>query len=290
VQGRLERIEAINLRVNAVVELLADEALQAADKADRRLAAGEAVGPLHGVPLSVKENVDVAGLPTTNGVPAMAEAMAPVDAPQVAHLHAAGAIPLGRTNMPDFASRWHTDNALQGATRNPWGRGAHPGRLQRRRGSRPGDGDDAAGRRDRHRRLPALARSVLWHLFVEDDAGPHSWGVLDRRARRAGVDLSRRRHSGPAVLNPGASVGAGLLVCEPAARANALSGFDAREVLPVEDPTDEFSAAANPDLFEDRLEVLLRGPGVMNRAAAISFVESPRSTSSAISRWRVVSE
>lgn len=127
VQAYLDRIEAINPRVNAVVRVLADEALQAADEADRRLAAGDAVGPLHGVPLTIKENVDVAGLPTTNGVLTMAEAVAPVDAPQVAHLRAAGAIPLGRTNMPDFASRWHTDNALHGATRNPWDAARTPG-------------------------------------------------------------------------------------------------------------------------------------------------------------------
>jgi amidase len=120
VEAHLGRIEEVNPRVNAVTRVLAEEALRAADEADRRLAAGDEVGPLHGVPLTVKENVDLAGHPTTQGVAALARAVPPVDAPHVAHLRAAGAIPIGRTNLPDFALRWHSDNALYGATRNPW--------------------------------------------------------------------------------------------------------------------------------------------------------------------------
>src|SRR6185295_18642271 len=76
-------------------------------------------GPLTGVPVSIKENVDVAGHATTWGIPALAEAVPPLDAPVVAHLRAAGAIVLCRGNMPDFALRWHTDNALAGPTLNP---------------------------------------------------------------------------------------------------------------------------------------------------------------------------
>lgn len=127
VQAHLARIEAVGPAVNAVVRVLADEALTAADGADRRLAAGEPVGPFHGVPITVKENVDVAGSPTTQGVPALVEAIPDVDAPQVAHLRAAGAIPIGRTNLPDFGLRWHTDNALHGPTRNPWDASRTPG-------------------------------------------------------------------------------------------------------------------------------------------------------------------
>ena len=77
-------------------------------------------GPLHGVPFTVKENIDVAGTPTTSGVPALAEAVAPIDAPQVERLRAAGAIPIGRTNLPDLGLRIHTDSSLRGLTRNPW--------------------------------------------------------------------------------------------------------------------------------------------------------------------------
>lgn len=125
VNAHLARIEAVNPALNAVVRVLADEARDAAVVADRRLAAGEAVGPLHGVPCTVKENIDMAGLPTTWGVAALANAVMPADAPVVERMRAAGAIPIGRTNLPDMALRIHTVSSLHGLTRNPW----HPGRT-----------------------------------------------------------------------------------------------------------------------------------------------------------------
>jgi amidase len=120
VQAHLDRVEAVNPHVNAIVRLLPEQALAAAGEADRLAADGTWLGPLHGVPFTVKENIDVAGTPTTQGVPALAEAIAPVDAPPVERLRAAGAIAFGRTNLPDFALRVHTDSALHGLTRNPW--------------------------------------------------------------------------------------------------------------------------------------------------------------------------
>lgn len=125
VDAHLARIEAVNPALNAIVRVLADEAREAARLADRRLAADEAVGPLHGVPFTVKENIDMAGLPTTWGVPALAEAVVPLDAPVVERMRAAGAIPIGRTNLPDMALRIHTVSSLHGLTRNPW----HPDRT-----------------------------------------------------------------------------------------------------------------------------------------------------------------
>jgi amidase len=125
VNAHLARIDTVNPAINAVVRVLADEARAAAGAADRRLAAGETVGPLHGVPFTVKENVDMAGLPTTWGVPALAQAVVPADAPVVERMRAAGAIPIGRTNLPDMALRIHTDSSLHGLTRNPW----HAGRT-----------------------------------------------------------------------------------------------------------------------------------------------------------------
>jgi amidase len=127
IDAHLERIAEVNDKVGAQRVVLAEQAQAAADQADRQLAAGDVVGPLHGVPITVKENVDVAGSATTWGVAAMAEAIAPIDAPVVAHLRDAGAIPIARGNMPDFALRWHTDNALGGATRNPWDAALTPG-------------------------------------------------------------------------------------------------------------------------------------------------------------------
>ena len=125
VDAHLARIDAVNPALNAVVRVLADEARAGAVLADERLAAGEKVGPLHGVPFTVKENIDMAGLPTTWGVPALAKAVVPADAPVVERMRAAGAIPIGRTNLPDMALRVHTASSLHGLTRNPW----HPGRT-----------------------------------------------------------------------------------------------------------------------------------------------------------------
>jgi len=116
----LGRVEAVNGDLNAIVAILGDEAEKAADSADQAVADGVPLGPLHGVPITVKENIDVAGWPTTHGVPAFAEAVVPVDAPVVERMRAAGAIPFARTNMPDFGLRVHTDSTLRGLTRNPW--------------------------------------------------------------------------------------------------------------------------------------------------------------------------
>lgn len=102
VQAHLDRIDAVNPRLNAIVRRLDESALAAADEADRAVAEGRELGPLHGVPVTVKENIDLAGTPTTQAVPALAEAIAPIDAPLVDRARAAGAIPIGRTNLPDF--------------------------------------------------------------------------------------------------------------------------------------------------------------------------------------------
>jgi amidase len=117
VQACLDRIEARNGALNAVTVVLAEEALAAADRG--------VAGPLAGVPFTVKENIDVAGTVTTYGVPGGTPAER--DAPHVVNLRAAGAIPVGRTNMPDLAMRWHTDNALHGATVNPFDATLSPG-------------------------------------------------------------------------------------------------------------------------------------------------------------------
>src|SRR5437588_3448825 len=117
VDAHLARIDAVNPALNAVVRVLADEARASAVKADQKLASGETIGPLHGVPFTVKENIDMAGLPTTWGVGALAQAVVPVDAPVVERMRAAGAIPIGRTNLPDMALRVPPASPLHGLTR-----------------------------------------------------------------------------------------------------------------------------------------------------------------------------
>lgn len=128
VRAHLERIEAVNSKLNALTVVLADEALTAAEACDRALAEGRSpLGPLHGVPMTVKENIDLAGTATTEGIVALAQSMPASDGPHVLQLRAAGAIPIARSNMPDFGLRWHTDNALRGTTLNPWDRSRTPG-------------------------------------------------------------------------------------------------------------------------------------------------------------------
>ena len=120
VEAHLARIEAVNGPLNAVVRVLADEARAGAAQADRQVASGAPLGSLHGVPITVKENIDVAGLPSTWGVGGFAEAVVPLDAPVVERMRAAGAVPIARTNLPDMGLRVHTDSSLHGLTRNPW--------------------------------------------------------------------------------------------------------------------------------------------------------------------------
>jgi len=127
VEAHLRRIEAVNPAVNAVTVVLVEQALDAADAADRAVAEGRTLPPLHGVPFTVKENLDLAGTPTTQGAKALSAAYPREDAPVVRRLKAAGAIPIGRTNCPTFAVRWHTDSELWGATVNPWDRARTPG-------------------------------------------------------------------------------------------------------------------------------------------------------------------
>ena len=127
VEAHLERIAEVNPALNAVVTVLEGEALAGAAAADADVAAGKPLGPLHGVPFTVKANIDLLGTPTTHGVPAFASAMPDTDHPMVERMKAAGAIPIGRTNLPDMALRVHTDSALYGLTRNPWNLGRTTG-------------------------------------------------------------------------------------------------------------------------------------------------------------------
>ena len=123
----LVRLEEVNPRINAVVDVMADDALAAADHADEIIARREAAGPLHGVPVTIKINVDCVGRTTTNGVAAFQDRIAKTDSPPVANWRKAGAIVIGRTNVPPFSARFFTDNALYGRTLNPWDVARTPG-------------------------------------------------------------------------------------------------------------------------------------------------------------------
>src|ERR1700744_3714219 len=119
VQAHLERIAEVNPEVNAIVTL-ADGAMEAAKKAEAAVMSGEQVGPLHGVPFTVKDAIDTAGVLTQRGSPIFKGRVADTDATVVARLKAAGGILIAKTNTPEFSYSIETDNLLTGRTNNPW--------------------------------------------------------------------------------------------------------------------------------------------------------------------------
>jgi amidase len=123
----LARVADRNGDLNAITYDLADQARIDAAEADAAVVRGDELGPLHGVPVTIKENIDQVGLANPNGVPAFANLMATEDAPLVRNLKQAGAIVIGRTNTPEFSMRGTTDNPLRGRTINPWGEPISPG-------------------------------------------------------------------------------------------------------------------------------------------------------------------
>ena len=118
-EAGLARLDAVNPVINAVVDHRPDDVLAQAVAIDAAIARGEAVGPLAGVPVTIKVNVDQRGHATTNGVAAFRDVIAAEDSPVVANFRKAGAVIVGRTNTPAFSHRWFTNNDLHGATYNP---------------------------------------------------------------------------------------------------------------------------------------------------------------------------
>ncbi|MEM7059144.1 MAG: amidase [Pseudomonadota bacterium] len=120
VGAAVDRMREVNGHLNAVVDDLGEKALADAAKADGIVADRGPIGPLTGVPVTIKVNVDQEGRATTNGVTAFKDVIATADAPLVTNLKAAGAIVIGRTNTPEFSFRATTDNELYGRTKSPW--------------------------------------------------------------------------------------------------------------------------------------------------------------------------
>ncbi|MGZ0712986.1 amidase (plasmid) [Coraliomargarita sp. W4R53] len=118
--AHLARIDALNPLFNAVTVTFADRSREVALEVDRAVAAGIDPGALAGVPFTVKENIDFTWSATTNGWRGARHAVPAADATIVSRMRAAGAVPIGRGNMPDFGMRWDTDNDLFGRTLNPW--------------------------------------------------------------------------------------------------------------------------------------------------------------------------
>lgn len=115
----LARLDAVNPKLNAVVDHRPEDVLKQADAVDAAIARGEDPGVLAGVPVTIKANVDQVGFATTNGLKLQRDLIAREDNPVVANFRKAGAILLGRTNCPAFSYRWFTTNLVHGDTRNP---------------------------------------------------------------------------------------------------------------------------------------------------------------------------
>ena len=126
-RASIERIQAVNPQLNAVVQLPAESALEAARAADRALARGELKGPLHGVPFTLKDAIESAGVICTGGTLGRAAYLPSEDATVVKRLSAAGGILLGKTNCPELGWAWESDNLIYGRTSNPYDLKLSPG-------------------------------------------------------------------------------------------------------------------------------------------------------------------
>lgn len=253
VSSCLARIDEVNPKVNALVDVRAEEALEAAAEADRLTASGADLGPLHGVPVAIKVNSDQTGYATTSGVVAFKDNVAQSDSPQVANLRAAGAILVGRSNSPAFSYRWFTNNDLHGRTLNPWDSSRTPG------GSSGG--------------ASAAVASGMVPLAHGNDIGgsvrypAYACGVVGLRptvGRVAGL-------YGPADEDPALSVQT-MLVQGPLARSvrDARLGLTGMMGADPRDPLHVPGAPQAPDVERPGRVALVRGHGVADPVPAVN--------------------
>lgn len=194
----LARLDAVNPRLNAVVQTMPEEALAAADAVDQAIARGETPGLLAGVPVTVKVNTDQKGFATTNGLKLQAGHRATEDSPVVSNLRKAGAVIVGRTNTPAFSLRWFTSNDIHGDTYNPRDKGLTPGGSSGGAGSATAAGIGAIGHGTDiggsvrypayacgiHGLRPTLGRIPAWNPSLPDrDIGPQLMAVSGPLAR-----------------------------------------------------------------------------------------------------------
>lgn len=122
----LERIKQINPKINAIINLMSEKALKQAEQADNLIAQGIILSPLHGVPVTIKDNVDVKGERNTNGG-IFKDRICQEDSTIATNFNIAGCVTIGMTNLPEFAIRWFSENPLFGRTLNPWNPEITPG-------------------------------------------------------------------------------------------------------------------------------------------------------------------
>jgi len=145
VDAHIKRIEEVNPKLNAFVTTTFESAREEARSAEEKITRGESVGPLHGVPVSVKDTFETAGVRTVAGSRLLENNIPERDAPVVARLKQAGAIVLGKTNVPEFAMDYRSENPVFGRTSNPWDLGRVPGGSSGGEGAAIASGCSPAG-------------------------------------------------------------------------------------------------------------------------------------------------
>ena len=230
-EAHLARIDAVNPQLNAIVTLDAERALKAAADADRAPAAGVALGPLHGLPIAIKDLEETAGMRTTHGSPIFRDHVPDFDTLLVERVRRAGAIVIGKTNTPEFGAGSQTFNAVFGPTRNPYDRSRTAG------GSSGGAGAAVASGM-----LPFADGSDLGASV----RNPASFNNL------VGLRPSPGRlpdFPSPSVWNPLSVYGPiARTVADAALLFRALVGPDPRAPLSLDDPPQSFELGAAPDL------------------------------------------
>src|ERR1700761_8807946 len=245
----LARLNAVNPAINAVVDHRPEDVLAQAAAVDAAIARGEAVGPLAGVPVTVKVNIDQEGFATTNGLKLQRDVIARSNTPVIDNLRKAGAVILGRTNCPAFSYRWFTTNLVHGDTKNPRDASITPG------GSSGGAGAAVAAGIGHIAHGTDIAGSIRYPAYA---CGVHGLRPTVGRVAAFNAALPERT-IGPqisAVSGPLARTIGDLRVA-----LAAMSGFDARDPwwvpAPLEGPATPKRAALcfNPDGLETVAEV-----------------------------------
>src|SRR5580704_5937772 len=213
----LARLDAVNPAINAVVDHRPEDVLAQAAAIDAAIARNEDVGPLAGVPVTVKVNIDQQGFATTNGLKLQRDVIAATNSPVIDNLRRAGAVILGRTNCPAFSYRWFTTNLIHGDTKNPRDAGITPG------GSSGGAAAAAAAGIGHIAHGTDIAGSIRYPAYA---CGVH--GLRPTVGRVAAFNASLpERPIGPqisAVSGPLARTIGDLRIA-----LAAMSGFDARD-------------------------------------------------------------
>ena len=224
----LERIERLNPLLSAFLTPTPESALEEAAAAEKEIRSGNYRGPLHGIPVSIKDNLATRGVRTTAGAKALSDNTPDFDATVVTRLREAGAVSLGKTNMHEWAKGSHGINPFYGTPCNPWGPQPDSRRLQQRlRGGR-GGGHVYGHRWHRRRGLGQESGLAVRHRRPQAHLRPHQ-----RIRRRAGHRRYSTNHFGPLTRS----------VADCAAMMQVIAGHDSQDPLSSREPVPDYAAA-----------------------------------------------